>query len=606
VAEVIERQTSGAESVEWDLSIFYQGADDPALQADMESLHQEADSFAARYRGKIAVLPAPELTAALTEFEKLVDRIGRITSFTNLLYTTDTNNPRYSGLYQKSREFASAVQQKLLFVTLEWNQADEAHVKAILSDSTVSTYRHFLEAQRRFQPYQLSEIEEQLLLEKGVTGKQSWVRLFTELMSALRFPFNDKPMIQSEIFALLHHADRDIRRQVANTITEVLRGRAMELTFIFNTIVADKASEDKRRGYPSWISPRNLDNKASDATVNALVTAVTANYDLVSRHYALKRKLFGYDTLYDYDRYAPLPIEASDRVYHWDEAREIVSSAYHAFSPQAGDVVDRFFNENWIHAAPAPGKRGGAFSSSTVPSAHPFILMSFTGRGRDLMTLAHELGHGIHQFLTAQANGALNTNTPLTTSEMASVFGEMLVFTDRMRTESNPAARLSLLAHKIEDTFSTVFRQISMNRFEDALHTARRTEGELTTARISELWMQTQHAMYGDSVTLRDEYSQWWSYIPHFLRTPGYVYAYAFGELLVLALFRLYQQRGEEFVPQYLEVLAAGDSDYPEHILAKLGVDLNDPAFWNEGLAALRAMVEQEEQLAREVFPEKF
>jgi oligoendopeptidase F len=411
---------------------------------------------------------------------------------------------------------------------------------------------------------------------------------------------------QSQILAKVHDPDREVRRKAADALTEGIRSRSMELTYIFNVLVADKAADDKRRHYEQWISARNLSNKAPDEVVEALIQSVTAQYDLVARHYNLKRILLGYDELYDYDRYAPIPAKGEETEYSWSEAREIVSKAYSAFSPRVGEIVARFFNENWIHAALLPNKRGGAFASPTVPSAHPFVLVNFTGQGRDVMTLAHELGHGLHMYLSSEAQGITGLYTPLTTAEMASTFGEMLTFTDLMANEPDPAVRLAMMAQKIEDSFATIFRQISMNRFEDGLHTARRTEGELSAERISEIWMKSQKDMFQGSVNLRDDYGLWWSYVPHFIGSPGYVYAYSFGELLVLALFNLYQKRGAEFVPQYVEVLAAGDSDYPDRILAKIGIDLSDPAFWNEGLEALRKLVEQEEALAREVYPEKF
>jgi oligoendopeptidase F len=452
----------------------------------------------------------------------------------------------------------------------------------------------------------LTEAEEQLIVEMNVTGNSAWERLFTQLMGATRYEYEGEQITQSEILAKLHDADRDARRTAADSITGTLTDKSMELTYIFNVLGADKAAQDRRRGYPTWVSSRNLANKASDETVDALITAVVENYDIVAQHYNLKRRLLGYDELYEYDRYAPLPIENADKPYSWEQAQAVVSKAYHAFTPRLGEIADRFFEENWIHAMLAPGKRGGAFAAPTVPSAHPFVFLNFTGQARDVMTLAHELGHGVHMYLTAeQQGGVIGSSTPLTTSEMASVFGEGLVFEDMMRNEPDAAVRLAMLSQKIEDTFATVFRQISMNRFEDAFHTARRTEGELTTERISELWMDTQRAMFGGSVSLRDEYSQWWSYIPHFIHTPGYVYAYSFGELLVLALFNLYKTRGDAFIPQYLEVLSAGDSNYPENILGKVGVDLTAPAFWNEGLQAIRDLVEQEEALVREVFPDK-
>lgn len=599
-------EQTGAEAVVWDLSIFYSDVTDPALDRDLQTVTDRAEAFAAQYRGKVGDLSGPQLVAALEQYEAISDLAGRIGSFIFLKYSEDTNDPQVGALLQKFTEHSAAVEQKLLFFQLEWNALDD--VTTQLDDpalAAVPRYRHYLEALRRHKPYQLSEIEEQLLVEKSVTGSDAWVRLFTQIMGASRYDFDGEALTQSEVLMRLYSADRETRRKAADALTATLRRQTMELTYIFNVLVADKAADDRRRGYPHWLTARNLANKASDETVMALVEAVTGSYDLVARHYDLKRRLLGYDVLYDYDRYAPLPIEAADRPYSWDDARQIVESAYTEFSPDMGRIVARFFDERWIHAALQPGKRGGAFSSSSVPSAHPFVLINYTGIARDVQTLAHELGHGVHQFLTNEHQGVIGANTPLTTSEMASVFGETLVFEAMMARESDPAVRLALLTQKIEDTFATVFRQISMNRFEDALHTARRTEGELSTERISDLWTESQQAMFGDSVTLSDNYRLWWSYIPHFIHTPGYVYAYSFGELLVLALFNLYQSRGPAFVPQYTEVLAAGDSDYPEQILAAVGVDLTDATFWQQGLQAIRNLIDAEEALAREVFPDR-
>ena len=321
-------------------------------------------------------------------------------------------------------------------------------------------------------------------------------------------------------------------------------------TYVFNTILADKASDDRLRNYATWISARNIANEVADETVEALIQAVTSRYDIVERYYRLKKSLLGLDELYDYDRYAPLP--AADRRYTWNEAREIVLNAYAQFHPRMAEVARRFFEEQWIDAAVRPGKLGGAFSHGVVPSVHPYVLMNYEGMTRDVMTLAHELGHGVHQSL-AGVQGTLQHRTPLTTAETASVFGEMLVFQDLVAAESDPAVRLAMLTSKLEDSFATAFRQIAMNRFENAIHTTRRVEGELTSERFGELWLDTQQAMFGDSVKLRDEYGLWWSYIPHFIGVPGYVYAYAFGELLVLALYAKYKEVGAEFAPRYLD-----------------------------------------------------
>jgi oligoendopeptidase F len=606
MVEAIEEKKTGAEDVIWDLSVFYSRVDDPKMQSDMQSLIQQVEAFAKQYKGRVAQLDAEEMMDAINELEAIYDQQGRISGFASLLYSTDANNPAYGALIQKIIEFSSQVDKKLVFFDLEWNNTDDAAAQKVMDDPTLAKYRHMLDATRRYKPYQLSEAEEQVLTEKSVTGRDAWVRFFTQLMGALRLNYEGESVPMTPVLNRMHDPNREIRRKAAQAITAGLREKSMELTYIFNVLAADKASNDRMRGYPTWISSRNLSNKAPDAVVEALISAVTSNYEIVARHYRLKRTLLSYDELTDYDRYAPLPVKEANTLYSWDEARTIVLNAFNRFNPRVAQIARRFFDERWIHAPVLPGKRGGAFCDSTVPSAHPFVLVNFEGREYDVMTLAHELGHGVHGFLAAEAQGIMAMHTPLTTAEMASTFGEMLVFTDLMEREADAEARLAMLVHKLEESFATIFRQVAMNRFEYQLHTARRTEGELTTQRISDIWMTTQRAMFGDSVNMTENYSCWWSYIPHFLHTPGYVYAYAFGELLVMALFNLYRERGAAFVPQFIEVLAAGDSDWPEKILAKVGVDLTDLSFWNQGLDALRKMVEQEEQLAREVYPEKF
>ncbi len=606
MADVVLEQKTGAENVIWDLSIFYQKLDDPAIDRDMERVQGMANDFAAKYRGRVAQLDPEEMVDAMVEMEAIYDVSGRIGSYASLNFSTDTTNPQVGRLLQRVREQGAKLAQTLLFFDLEWKAVDDAVAAQLLAHPTLGKYRHPLEADLRYKPYTLSEIEEQLIVEKDVTGAGAWVRFFTQLTSAMRFDWEGEKVNQSKILDKLHSEDRAVREKAAESVTAGLREKQMELTYIFNTLMLDKANEDQRRGYPTWISARNLSNKAPDAVVEALIQAVTSNYDIVARHYQLKRALLGLDELRDYDRYAPLKIDAPEANYSWEEARQVVHSAYTAFSPRLGEIVNRFFDENWIHAPVLPNKRGGAFASPTVASAHPFVFVNYLGKDRDIMTLAHELGHGVHMYLSGEAQGQTGLYTPLTTAEMASVFGEMLTFEDLMRRQPDPAVRLKALAHRVEDSFATVFRQVTMNRFEDGMHTARRSEGELPTERINQIWLETQRKMFGDSVTLTDNYGWWWSYIGHFIHTPGYVYAYAFGELLVLALFNVYRKRGADFVPQYLDVLAAGDSDYPDRILAKVGVDLTDPNFWNEGLAFLRGMVEEEERLAREVFPEKF
>ncbi len=606
MTDAASQPTTGAENILWDLSIFYSGPEDPAIEADMAAVDADINAFADDYRGRVESLDAAGLLAAMQRIEALLDRVYRLEMFAQMLYVTDTNNPSFGALMQKLTEYAARVQQGLLFFELEWTALDDDVAADLLAQPELAHFRHYLEAERRYKPHLLSEPEEKLLVEKAVTGREAWNRFFNQLMGAARYELRGEELTQSQVLSKLFDTDRELRREAAAAVTAGLKQQAMQLTYVFNVLAADKASEDRQRGYDTWVSSRNLSNKVADEVVEALVQAVTANYDIVAAHYELKRRLLGYDELYDYDRNSPLPVAGSDRVYQWEEARDIVQKAYRGFSPRMADISQRFFDEGWIHAALAPGKMGGAFSASGPVSAHPFIMMNYTGRERDVSTLAHELGHGVHQALATETQGLLNAQTPLTTAEMASTFGEMLVFNDLMENEPDAEARLAMLAGKIEDSFGTIFRQVAMNRFEHGYHNARREQGELNAAQLGEIWLQTQRDMFQGSVTMSEDYGHWWSYVPHFLNVPGYVYAYAFGELLVLALFRLYQQRGADFVPDYLDVLAAGGSDWPHNILARLGVDLTDPEFWNEGLAILRDMVRLEEQLAREVYPEKF
>lgn len=594
----LQQKRTGAEEIAWDLSDLYAGIDDPDIERDIQSADERADSFAAAYRGTLLTLSAEALGAAVAEFERIIEMASRLGSFAHLIWSTDTGNPRYGALLQKITEWSSRLRQKLVFFELEWVNAPEDFAQRMIADPALAHYRHWLETSRRYQPHRLSEPEEKILAEKAITGEEAWTRFFSELMGNARYPFDGEELTQAGILAKLYVPDRDVRQRAAEAFTSVLKEKLPVLTYVFNTLAADKASDDRLRHYPTWISARNLANEVSDEVVNALIDAVTARYDIVARYYRLKRQLLGVEVLYDYDRYAPLP--AAESHYSWDRAREIVLGAYAAFEPRMADIASQFFARSWIDAPPRPGKQGGAYSASTVPSVHPYIFLNYTGSARDVMTLAHELGHGIHQYL-AREQGMLQARTPLTTAEMASTFGEMLVFSDFMAQEADPAVRLAMLAHKIEDSFATVFRQISMNRFEHGMHTARRAEGELTSERFSTIWMETQRAMFGDSVTLTDNYAIWWSYVPHFVQTPGYVYAYAFGELLVLALFARYRRDGTGFAPRYLDVLRAGGSDWPEKILAPMGVDLTDPHFWQEGLGEIEGMVAQAEQLVREI-----
>lgn len=599
------QRPTGAEQIFWDLSAYYQDRNDPNIEKDLAQASTLADAFVEAYRGRLSSLSAAQIAQAHQNLEAIYDLMSKVISYASLNFTTATTDPAWGAFMQKAQEAYAALSQKLVFFALELNELDDEAAEKLMSDPALVDYQYQIRTARANKPFQLSEPEEKILIEKSTTGESAWTRLFDQIMAAMQLDFQGEKMPMPPVLSKLHDADRAVRLAAAEAITQGLRGKTMELTYIFNVLLADKASDDRLRAYPSWITSRNLANKAKDEVVEALIQTVTRRYDLVARHYRLKKKLLGLDELTDYDRYAPLVLAESEKFYTWEEARAIVLNAFHTFSPRMAMVATRFFEEKWIHAPAMAGKRGGAYASYGTKSSHPWVFVNFTGKASDVRTLAHELGHGVHMYLAAEAQTLFSMYTPLTTAEMASTFAEIVVFSDLMKKEPNKAAQLTMLMEKVDSNIATIFRQVSMNRFEDAMHTARRSEGELSTERFSELWMQTQRAMFGDSVTLRDEYDLWWSYVPHFLHTPGYVYAYAFGELLVMSLYHLYKEEGESFVPKYEQLLSDGDSDYPEALLAKVGVQLDNPDFWAEGLAVLEDYVEQEEALARELYPAK-
>jgi oligoendopeptidase F len=584
---------TAAADVRWSLDDLHEDRD--ALNENLEAADAAADAFAEAYRGTIATLGPEALAEALDDLAAIQDRLGRAYAYVSLLWSTDTNDGERGALLQSVREEYNRIRQKLLFFEVEWAALDDERVDRLLADEALADYRHYLEVEHRQKEHVLSEPEEKVLSEKDITGKQAWTRYFDETLGATRYAFDGEEVTQEEILSKLYEPDREVRRTAALSFTEGLKENRRTLTFVFNTLLADKASTDRLRDYDHWLEQRNLSNEVDDDTVQALIEAVTGRYDLVGRFYDLKRRLLGLDELYDYDRYAP--IGEADTTYDWPEARSMVLDAYGAFHDDLGAVARRFFEEDWIDAALADGKRSGAFSHGTVPSAHPYVLLNYTGKARDVQTLAHELGHGVHQYLAGEQT-IFHHGTPLTTAEMASVFGEMLVFRRLMREEEDPQNRLAMLVAKIDDTLATVFRQVAMNRFEDRIHTARRAEGELQPEQFDDHWMETQAAMFEGSVTLGDHYRYWWSYVPHFLHTPGYVYAYAFGELLVLALYARYQDAGEAFADQYLDLLRAGGSDWPHDLVGALGVDLTDPTFWDRGLSQIEDLIADAEALA--------
>ncbi len=586
----MDTQTTGAENIHWDLTHLYLSESD--LRKDLIDVTSEAERFNESWRGRVASLEVIQMKEAITEYELIQERVGRAMTYAYLSWVTATDDPVRGALLQHVRELSTQISKNLLFFGLEWMRVDDDQARVLMEDDELAGYRHFLECERLLKDYTLSEAEEKILAETQVTGRSAWMRYFTETTSRMRFTLRGEVLPQEHLLTKLHAHDRGLRKEAADSFSKGLASNEHTLTYIFNTLLADKAANDRMRGLPHWLKSRNLGNEIADETAEALVQAVVSRYDLVARFYELKAKILGLNPLYDYDRYAP--VGESDTHYSWSNARHITLESYRGFHPLLADVAERFFEEKWIDAPVQAGKQGGAFSHGSVPSVHPYVLLNYTGRARDVQTLAHELGHGVHQFLSRE-QGYLQASTPLTTAETASVFGEMLTFQRLLAEEPNPRNVLTLLVSKIDDTMATVFRQVTMNRFEHAIHTARREEGELSSDKFAEYWMSTQSAMFGNSVVLTEQYRSWWSYIPHFLHTPGYVYAYAFGELLVLALYKRYLESPDKFPDQYIELMKAGGSDWPHILVGHLGVDLQDPEFWHKGLSEVEALIERAE-----------
>jgi oligoendopeptidase F len=587
------------QDVTWDLSPLVHGDGDAGADRLLDEAAERADAFAERYAGRLAELEPAEFAAAVQELQAISELAARAGNYAMLRFSVDTADPAIGALLQRVQERSTAIETKLLFVELEWAALDDDRAAQLLEADGLDTARHFLRSTRRYRPHLLSEAEEKILTEKGITGRGAWGRLFSEQVSALSIdlPGEDEPLTLDAALSRLMSPDRDTRRTAAEAVTEALQPGLRTRAFIFNTLLHDKAVDDRLRSYPHWLSSRNLSNEASDESVQALLEAVRGRYEIPQRWYRLKAELLGIERLADYDRMAAVTQE--DEAFDWDQSRDLVLDSYSAFSPELGDAAKAFFDERRIDAPPGPAKRGGAFCAYTVPSEHPYLLLNFTAKRRDVLTLAHEMGHGLHAEL-ARPRGVLEQHTPLTLAETASVFGETLVFRRLLDQAPSAQSRLSLLAESIEGSIATVFRQTAMNHFEDLVHTARRTEGELAPERFGELWAQSQEAMLGDSVEITEGYRSWWSYVPHFIATPGYVYAYAYGQLLALAIYQRYLDEGEGFVPSYLELLRAGGSRSPEELGRIVGIDLADPGFWDGGLALVEAQLVEAEDAARQ------
>ncbi len=593
MANSINKRT-GTSRIIWRLEDLYSGPEDPAIDEDLALCTREAAAVREEFAGRLANLDASALKGLVQRLERLSELIGKVSGFAFLNFATRSDDPEASAFLQKVKEIGSQISKELVFFELEWANLDDERAMELLRDPVLAHYDHYLRSLRRYKPHLLSETEERLLSEISPVGRSSWITLFDKVLAHQRY--GQKKRSQEEVLKDLYMANRAARKRASDDLTEGLEKELMVFTHTFNTVLADKMIGDRLRRYPKWISSMNLANELKDETVESLIAAVSSRYDIVERYYMLKARLLKLDMLIDYDRYAPLPW-LPDKNVSWQEAREIVLASFKKFSKRMAEIAEQFFDKEWIHAPILPGKTGGAFAHPLTPSTHPYVLVNFAGTLRDVETLAHELGHGVHQVLAAD-RGYFNADTPLTLAETASVFGEMLVFQDILKGIKDSRERLGFTAAKIESIFATVFRQVAMNRFEDAIHNHRRNQGELSPDKYSDYWMDTQQQMFGSSVTLSDNYRIWWSYISHFLHVPGYVYSYAFGELLVLSLYGMYMEEGKSFVDKYMELLKAGGSRNPYEVLRPFGIDLDDKSFWHRGLNIIDGMVKEAEELA--------
>ncbi len=591
----------------WDLEPLVDGEGEQGVLARMDDALTRAQEFAQRHAGRIAELDSSGLQSAMGELAAIYELVGRAGTYAGLRFSTDTADPGNGALLQKVQERETAIETTLLFFELEWAGLPEERAEELLAGAELHFCAHHLRNVRRYREHLLSEPEEKILSEKALTGASAWARLFEELTSALEVELPGRgegggTAQAGECVALdvalsrLVLPDRELRAGTAKAVTEALAPGLRTRAFLFNTLLCDKAVDDRLRRYPNWLAARNLSNEASDESVQALIDAVRGRYELARRWYRLKARLLGVEKLADYDRMAA--VTEDEVTFSFSQAKEIVLDCYSSFSPKLGEVAGRFFTGSFIDAPVRPAKRGGAFCASGVPSVHPYVLLNYTSRRRDVLTLAHELGHGVH-FALAASQGIFHQGTPLTLAETASVFGETIVFGRLLDQDSSPDSRLALLAENLEGAIATVFRQVAMNRFEDLVHTARREEGEISVERFGDLWVQSQGEMLGDSVELTEGYRSWWSYIPHFIGSPGYVYAYAYGQLLALSVYRRYLQDGEDFVPAYLEMLSSGGSRSPEELGRIVGIDLADPGFWDAGLDLLEHHLSDAEDAAR-------
>jgi oligoendopeptidase F len=585
---------------EWDLSALYASPDDPAIERDVEAAADAAKDLVGRAKGRLeAILKAPDgaavFAALIADYEKLQDLLGRVMSYAGLLYSGDTTDPQRMKFYGDVQEKITAISSGLLFFELEINRIDDGLIEAGFADPALAHYRPWLTDIRLDKPYQLEDRVEELFHEKSITAYSAWNRLFDETIAGLRFPVDGEDLAIEPTLHLLQETDPAKRKAAAEALGSVFGDNIGIFARITNTLAKDKEISDRWRGFKDIADSRHLANRVEREVVDALVEAVRAAYPRLShRYYQLKARWMGGETMPYWDRNAPLP-GAVTRQVSWSEAKATVLDAYGRFSPKMADIARRFFDERWIDAPVRPGKSPGAFAHPTVPSAHPYVLLNYLGRTRDVMTLAHELGHGVHQVLAGR-QGALMAPTPLTLAETASVFGEMLTFRSLLGNAATPAEKRTLLASKVEDMLNTVVRQIAFYSFERKVHAARR-EGELTADRINEAWLSVQGESLGPAITLGPGYETFWAYIPHFIHSPFYVYAYAFGDCLVNSLYAVFETAEAGFQDKYFAMLEAGGTKHHTELLKPFGLDATDPAFWQMGLSVIERMIGELEVL---------
>ncbi|MBP9864582.1 M3 family oligoendopeptidase [Patescibacteria group bacterium] len=582
----------------WNLSDLFKGTTDPKIDQLIKTQSKKADVFAKTYRGKIAKLTPKRLAEALATYESILQQTCKPEQFAYLLFSADMKHPEHGPLLQKTEKAGLEIFQKLVFLEVELAQMSDAQLKTLERAQALRPYQHFLEEQRINKKHRLSEAEERIMNDKSLTGRSAFVRLFDEELAnkAFQFPEGTKMGMKTEsgLLDLLHSPKREERKEAAKWFTKGLREELHRLTFVTNTLLQDKQTDDRYRKFPTPEAKRHVDNEITQEMVDAMTAAVTKSYHLVQDFYEFKRRVLGVKTVYDYDRYAP--VAESSATYSYDDAQKIVLDAFKKFDPRMAKIAGTFFEKHWIDAKPQLGKRGGAYCMFVTPDLHPYVFMNYTGRLTDVKTLAHELGHAVHASL-ARKQTFLNFDMPLTVAETASVFGEMLVFDQLRETITDRTEKFALYMEKIESIFATVHRQTSMYLFERDLHAASREQGELSSEAISALWRKRQLEMFGTSVTLTSDYDIWWSYISHFVHTPFYVYSYAFGELLTLALFNVYKERGNSMTKDYIDMLSKGGVVSPAELVKPFGINLSNPTFWEGGIRMIEELIEEAKKL---------